>query len=437
MRFLDIIGMSASNLWRRKLRTFLTVLGVMIGTASIVVMISLGIGLKTAVMAEMESYGSLTEVEVYNYNYGGESDLYLNDSMLEEFEMIPHVTDVSPILHMSGQLLQGKYAAWTSIQGVSQEYLAKIPIGEGERPSATSGQVELLIGNTVIQDFYQTSNYRYPYYEDGTLADVDLMGRTLFTQFDSTWTEDGKEQKAKKNAFPVAGIVEGGMETYSQYSYGVYVDIDALKAYLKKAYKGKVIPGQPTGKNGKPLKEFVYNNVVVSVDETENVDEVLTTIKDMGFECYSQAEWIQQTENEMMIIQAVLGGIGAVALIVAAIGIANTMMMSTYERTKEIGVMKVLGCSLHNIRGMFLTEAAFIGFLGGTVGLVISYILSALCNTVLPQAMGYGDAAKISLIPWWLAVVALVFSAFIGMAAGFFPAQRATKLSPLAAIRNE
>ena len=69
MRFLDIIGMSASNLWRRKLRTFLTVLGVMIGTASIVVMVSLGIGLKTAVMAEMSSYGSLTEVEVYNYNY--------------------------------------------------------------------------------------------------------------------------------------------------------------------------------------------------------------------------------------------------------------------------------------------------------------------------------------------------------------------------------
>ena len=172
------------------------------------------------------------------------------------------------------------------------------------------------------------------------------------------------------------------------------------------------------------------------MDETENVNEVLATIKDMGFEGYSEAEWIQQTEQELMIIQAVLGGIGAVAMLVAAISIANTMMMSTYERTKEIGVMKVLGCSLGNIRALFLAEAAFIGFLGGSIGLVISYILSAVCNNILPQAMGYGDA-NISLIPWWLAIMAVVFASFVGIVAGFFPAQRATKLSPLAAIRNE
>ncbi|MDD6572875.1 MAG: ABC transporter permease [Thermoflexaceae bacterium] len=435
MRFLDIIGMSASNLWRRKLRTFLTVLGVMIGTTSIVVMVSLGIGLKAAVMEQYEAYGSMTEIEVYNYSWGSDSDLVINDSMIEQFRNIPHVTEVTPILNMSAQLYQGKYAAWVQINGVSQEYLSKMEVGEGELPSATSGQVELLIGNAVIQDFYQTSNYKYPYYEDGVLADVDLMGRTLFTQFEST-SGDGQEQPAKKNVFPVAGIIAGGTETYNQYSYGVYVDIDALKSYLKKTYKGKVIPGQPTGKNGKPLKEFVYNNVIVAVDDTENVSDVLTTIKDMGFQGYSQAEWIQQAEQQMLTIQAVLGGIGAVAMLVAAISIANTMMMSTYERTKEIGVMKVLGCSLGNIRGLFLTEAAFIGFIGGAVGLVLSYILSAVCNQILPEAMGYGGA-KLSLIPWWLAILAVVFAAVVGIVAGFFPAQRATKLSPLAAIRNE
>lgn len=436
MRFLDIIGMSAGNLWRRKLRTLLTVLGVMIGTTSIVVMVSLGIGLKAAVMEQYEAYGSMTEVEVYNYSYGGDSDLVINDSMIEEFKNIPHVTEVTPILNMSAQLYQGKYAAWVQINGVSQEYMSKMTVGEGELPSANSGQVELLIGNAVIQDFYQTSNYKYPYYEDGEFADVDLMGKTLFTQFQSTWSEDGQEQPAKKNVFPVAGILAGGTETYNQYSYGVYVDIDALKAYLKKAYKGKVIPGQPTGKNGKPLKELVYNNVIVAVDETEYVSDVLTTIKDMGFQAYSQAEWIQQAEQQMLTIQAVLGGIGAVAMLVAAISIANTMMMSTYERTKEIGIMKVLGCSLGNIRGLFLTEAAFIGFIGGAVGLVLSFILSSVCNQILPEAMGYGDA-KLSLIPWWLAVLAVVFAAVVGILAGFFPAQRATRLSPLAAIRNE
>ena len=437
MRFLDIIGMSASNLWRRKLRTFLTVLGVMIGTASIVTMVSLGIGLKATIMDEMNSYGSMTDIQVYYNSYGNDNnELKLDDSALETIGMLEHVTKVNPMLTMGCQLFQGKYAAWSQIYGVSQDYLSNIPVGEGTLPSSTSGQVELLIGNNVITDFYQTSNNKYPYYEDGELANVDLMGKTLFTQFETSYSEDGTSQPAKKNVFKVAGLVEGGPEDWNQYSYGIYVDIDALKSYLKKAYKGKVIPGQPTGKNGKPLKQLVYNQAIVSVDASENVNDILTTIQDMGFQAYSQAEWIESAEKELMIIQAVLGGIGAVAMIVAAISIANTMMMSTYERTKEIGVMKVLGCSLPNIRELFLAEAAFIGFLGGIVGLVISYILSAVCNSILPQAMGYGEA-KISQIPIWLALMAIIFAALVGILAGFFPAQRATKLSPLAAIRNE
>lgn len=437
MRFLDIIGMSAGNLWRRKLRTFLTVLGVMIGTASIVTMVSLGIGLKATIMEEMSSYGSMTEIEVYYYSWSNnDSDLRLDDSAIETISQMQHVTEVTPILSMDCQLFQGKYAAYVWIYGVSQEYLSKIPVGEGELPSATSGEVELLIGNNVIMDFYQTSNYKYPYWEDGELADVDLMGKTLFTKFDDVYNDDGTVETAKKNVFKVSGIVEGDVGEYNSYSYCIYTDIDALKAYLKKAYKGKVIPGQPTSKTGKALKELVYNRAIVTVDKSDNVSDVLTAIQDMGFQAYSEAEWIESTENELKIIQAVLGGIGAVAMLVAAISIANTMMMSTYERTKEIGVMKVLGCSLSNIRELFLAEAAFIGFLGGCIGLVISYILSAVCNNILPQAMGYGDA-KISQIPIWLALLAIIFAAFVGIVAGFFPAQRATRLSPLAAIRNE
>lgn len=438
MRFLDIVRTSAGNLWRRKLRTFLTVLGVMIGTASIVVMMSLGIGLKTAMMEQMSAYGSMTEIQVYR-NYGSD-DIQLNDTAVESFKSIPNVESVSPILRISGTFIQGKYSAYANIQGVTQEYLSKIPVGEGRLPSADSGQVEILMGNTVITDFYVTTTYSYPYYEKGELASVDLMNKTLFTQFQSTGMTgpDGNwiEQPSKKNIFPVVGMVEGDVDDWSQYSYGAYVDIDILKSYLKKTYKGTVIPGQPTDKNGKPFKEFVYDNVTVAVATADDVESVMTTIQDMGFSAYSQSEWLKQAEQEMLIIQAVLGGIGAIAFLVAAIGIANTMMMSTYERTKEIGVMKVLGCSLPNIRTLFLSEAAFIGVIGGITGLAISYGLSFACNMVLPAAMGY-DNSKISIIPWWLAVTAIVFAAFVGMVAGFFPAQRATKLSPLAAIRNE
>jgi len=136
------------------------------------------------------------------------------------------------------------------------------------------------------------------------------------------------------------------------------------------------------------------------------------------------------------MIQAVLGGIGAVSMFVAAISIANTMMMSIYERTKEIGVLKVLGCSLGSIRNMFLIEAGFIGFIGGLVGLALSYGVSYLVNTFLGGAL-VGGAGNISRIPPWLSGMAVVFAIIIGMLAGLFPAIRAMKLSPLAAIRNE
>ena len=151
----------------------------------------------------------------------------------------------------------------------------------------------------------------------------------------------------------------------------------------------------------------------------DHVSEVQQTIRDMGYETYSNAEWMEQTQNQMATIQLVLGGIGAVSLFVAAIGIANTMMMSIYERTKEIGVMKVLGCDLSAIRNMFLTEAGFIGLIGGAIGLVLSYIISAVINFVMKGMYASG----ISYIPIYLAVVALVFAVFIGMLAGLFPAQ--------------
>ena len=156
----------------------------------------------------------------------------------------------------------------------------------------------------------------------------------------------------------------------------------------------------------------------------------------MGFNANSNAEWMEQTQSQMGMIQMVLGGIGAVSLFVAAIGIANTMMMSIYERTKEIGIIKVLGCDLGNIRSMFLLEAGFIGFFGGMAGLILSEIISAVINSVVGKASG-GYYEQLSYIPLWLILVSLVFAVLVGMVAGFFPALRAMKLSPLAAIRNE
>ena len=153
-----------------------------------------------------------------------------------------------------------------------------------------------------------------------------------------------------------------------------------FRSLLKKEFKGRVIPGQPTTSKGKPYKELYYTQLVVNVDDMENVTDVAQAISDMGYQAYNDAEWIESNQQQMRMIQAVLGGIGAVSLFVAAIGITNTMMMSIYERTKEIGVMKVLGCDMRNIGSLFLMEAGFIGFLGGVVGLLLSYSLSGGIN---------------------------------------------------------
>ncbi len=449
MRFLDLFRMSASNLFRRKLRTVLTVLGVVIGTASIVVMISLGLGLQKSSMEQIEQYGGLTTIDVYywdDYSSSSEDgeDRRISDSVVETMAQIPHVEVASPILNISALAKQGSYEAWLSIRGMSADALKNmdIEVGEGELPLDDS-TLQLFYGNQVLTDFYNAKTYEY-YWETGELPDVDLMNDPVFIIFDTDayyqaqWgSEDGQAvTPPKKYIIPASGIMAGGVDEYKENCYYVLTNLDALTAQLKKVFKNKVIPGQPTTKSGKAYKEIYYNEVYIQVDEMENVQSVQTALQEMGYEASSNAEWLNQTQDQMKMIQLVLGGIGAVSMFVAAISIANTMMMSIYERTKEIGIIKVLGCDMKNIRTMFLMEAGFIGFIGGFIGLILSEIISIVINTVAGQASG-GYYAGISYIPVWLILVALGFSVLVGMIAGFFPALRAMKLSPLAAIRNE
>ncbi|MDO4260539.1 MAG: ABC transporter permease [Eubacteriales bacterium] len=460
MKFLDLLRMSSSNLLRRKLRTVLTVLGVVIGTASIVVMISLGLGLQKSSLEQIEEYGGLTTITVntwggsstYNSGFATSTsssdeteEKRIDDALVETISQMPHVDFASPILSVSVLARQGMYEAWLRIQGMSQDALQQLDldVAEGELPPA-DGQLKLFYGNQVLMDFYNAKTNEY-FYGTGETPDVDLMDEPIFVIFDtdayyqSQGSGDGSGQSVappKKYIIPTSGVMSGDSNQYSEYSYSVLADVDALKAELKKIFKGKPIPGQPTTKSGKPYKEIFYDEMMVRVDSMENVQEVQQAIQDMGYGTYSNADWMEQTHEQMRMIQLVLGGIGAVSLFVAAIGIANTMMMSIYERTKEIGIIKVLGCDLKNIRTMFLLEAGFIGFFGGLIGLILSGGISVAINMVASTAQD-GYYAGISYIPLWLAAIALVFAVLVGMVAGFFPALRAMKLSPLAAIRNE
>ena len=178
----------------------------------------------------------------------------------------------------------------------------------------------------------------------------------------------------------------------------------------------------------------------VSVSDIKYVQEVQDQIKAMGYEAYSLTDALENMKQTSGLIQAILGGIGAVSLFVAAIGITNTMVMSIYERTKEIGVMKVIGAQLKDIKRLFLFEAAMIGLFGGILGIGLSFGISFIINSVLSGMngnSGYYGPTILSDIPVWLALSGMGFSTVIGLVAGYYPAVRATKLSALEAIRTE
>ena len=453
MKLSDLLLMSISNLWKRKLRTVLTVLGVVIGITSIVVMMALGNGLKESMMESISNYSSITQITVnsersWNSDGKQQEEIRLDDALVQELSSMEHVVGVYPKLTVSVLAKSGKYISWMNLCGMTQEGLAslKLPVGQGELPKE-GGELTLFYGSSVLTDFYIEKTGIYPYWEKQEVPDIDLMESPIFIIFDTDayWSSknsgsdpDTPVTKApKKYLVKTSGVMEGEPGEWTMNSSNVYCDMEALKIQLKRVFKKNPIPGQPTRKNGKPYNELFYTELVVHVDEMENVQALTTMLQDQGYNAYSDAEWIQSQTEQMNTIQLVLGAIGAVSLLVAAIGITNTMMMSIYERTKEIGVMKVLGCDIRNIQALFLMEAGFIGFIGGIVGIIFSYGLSIVINSLLGASQVMGITGDICRIPGWLPLLAVLFAIVIGMIAGFLPSLRAMRLSPLAAIRNE
>jgi len=475
MSFYDLMTMSMGNLWRRKLRTVLTVLGVLIGTTSIVAMLSLAFGMKQMIMDEYASMGSVTQIMISGGG-GGDMDssssqtdtsTMLTETNMQMFQDMEHVKNVLPQLSFDGNMQSGRYSGYGNLIGVDQSILDYQELEKGDIPQkGSAGTLQVIAGNQILTGFGYVQGDEYvDYYSTGELPNIDLMTQIRQLQVynemadtssdagstddsadassDSTGTDssadDAAVQPEEDNStlnfrIKVAGIMAGGVDEYNTYSNSLLVNIDDLKSYLTKNFGKGNIPGQPKP-NGKPMNEWVYSTLVVDVDDASNVDSVMKDIQDMGFSASSNKDLLDSAQKNLQIVELVLGGIGMVAFLVAAIGIANTMMMSTYERTKEIGVMKVLGCDMRDIQKLFLAEAGFIGLIGGIVGLGLTCGVSALINH-FAVSMG-GMKGNISVIPWWLALAAVAFSTLMGMVAGYFPARRAMKLSPLAAIHTE
>ena len=466
MKISDEISLSARNLLRRKGRTALTLVGVVIGTCMVVLMISLGIAQTKTNEEMLQSWGDLTQVQIYGYGMMVGSNgkpLYLDDAAIASIKQIPHVAAATPYAqayNLEGEITAGRNGRYTSdiynLIGIDPTALE--PMGfalqSGSWPTNTPAsekvtKLQVLVGSSTgynFQDSRKSYNspkrYRYEGQTDANgkelppFVDIDKDKMTLTIK-----TGEGSTEKSRSWELEVVGVLEpDGAKGYWTQS-GIVLRIQDMKM-LQKVYNDMT-------KTKEESKS--YEQVYVKVDDLSNVTDVETAIHDLGFtNTYSMNQQREEMQKQVMNSQMIFGGIAAVSLLVAAINIINTMTMAIYERTREIGVMKVLGCELGNIRTMFLLESSTIGFIGGLIGLGISLIASFVLNNLstLGQGLdlsglmggGYymgGGGGTISIIPPWLMLAALVFATLVGLVAGILPANKAVKISALEAIRHE
>ncbi len=437
MSISDVIKMALRNLWKRKLRTFLTILGVIIGTASIVVMVSIGIGMNESFQKQVEEWGSLQVINVYaagSDRYYGEEEVQkdkkateITTSTIEEFKKIPYVEAATPVMNEYICFVAGKYLTDASVQGIDPASMEAMGYKAEEGRVLQEGDSKTLVfGADVINNFYNPKlSWRMRY--DSPSPEVDIFNDKVMITTD--WNYGTRD--ADKALKPIKAEVVGTLRSGGSDGYFVFMPIKELEKikieqaeYEAKKYKDR---------NAQKIKKGVYENAMVKVDNMNHVKEVQETIKDMGFRASSLTDQLETMKETTKMLRMMLGAIGAISLIVAAIGITNTMVMAIYERTREIGVMKVIGASLSDIKKLFLTEAAFIGFAGGLAGILVSLGASKIVNIFAVRT----NSNMLSSIPIWLCGASLVFATLIGIAAGYLPAKRAMKLSALSAIKTE
>ncbi|MDR1088722.1 MAG: ABC transporter permease [Coriobacteriales bacterium] len=527
MHFSDLFLFSVDNLRRRKGRTMLTIVGVLVGVCAIVVMVSLGVAVNNSTDEMLKNWGDLTRIEVSN-DGTQQNTPKLDDSMVERFRGISGVLAATPAFEpqdVSGKIAAGPNSRYESSgQLIGLEPAAIEPLGytllAGSSNLAVSSdpnRIPVLVGVQAPFGFRDTQKsqgspdaQKYPEYDEDyanitNLPRYDEQGALLNPEeffFDIMHTKlsyrmavgregSGEDVYREYELVPV-GMISGGASDWTINS-GLIMSIESLKKLQADARETAGSSrgsgwerGSSTGGTGSGSADLVgvsggdsssdgvsnsgvgasstsgkaggYSRVLVKVDRVEAMDDVERSIKAKGYQIFSITETRRQMQGQVAQTQMMLGGLAAVSLFVAALNIMNTMTMAITERRREIGIMKVLGCELKNIRRMFLIEAGAIGLIGGVAGVLVSVLLSLLLNnlpallTLLGLGAGgidvgsffglgglgqTGSTAAISVIPAWLIGFALLFAAAVGLFSGVIPARKAVRISSLEAIRHE
>lgn len=413
-----------TNMRRRGIRTGLTILGVVIGIISIVSLLAIGIGVKNELLSAVSSEGSVTEITIYGVSEGKRKDKMITDRKISEIGKLENVDSVYPKLTVSTVMTYNRFTGYLQLAGLPEDYLAQIKIGKGKKPAEDGYKPELLIGNHVMDLFFnEGAGLSYNEVNKDDKDKQNLSGESIQVQF-------GVDESAQSCRLTVCGVTEDE-------SYEIYCNLEVLKKYLKRMTVDGKIPGQPEDKNGENYNEWIYDSAIVKVNDIDNVDKVIKQLQDMGFQTENNKVFLDSVQREVKIVQILLGGIGMIALLVAVIGIGNTMTTAVYDRINEIGILKVLGCDPDELLYLFLLESGILGGLGGLIGILFSYGFTQIfVNKLAVKMINLPKGTELAVIPPWLAIAAFLFAVTLGVLAGFFPARWAAKLKPIDAVRK-
>jgi len=406
-----------SNAWEgiktHKLRSSLTILGIVIGVAAVIALMSIGRGVSAQILSQIESMGS-DVITIYPGSVaergiagagGSAVTLTLEDAEAIS-EQVPYVTAVAPYSSANQQLIVGGENVHAQVIGVTPEY-------------QDANNLDISAGAFISQ--YD--------YERGTKVAVlsSDIADTLFSGIDPL----GQQLRMGNNIVRVTGVLESkGRSMFGSTDDTVLIPLSTLQQTISQ-------PRTATGGH-------VVSSIAVIVSDEAQMDTVVTettnllrtrhdlaTGDDDDFSVFSMEELLSTVTEVTGTMTLFLGAIAAISLLVGGIGVMNIMLVSVVERTREIGIRKALGARERDIWGQFLTESAFLSFTGGLIGVAVGWGVSKLIS-------GVGIMGEMTtVVSADIVILALVVSVGIGLLSGFLPARRAAQLNPIEALRYE
>jgi putative ABC transport system permease protein len=484
----DLIEISLGNLWRSKLRSFLTISGVIIAIAAFVSMLSFGAGNQKYITDMYVNLGLFTNINVYPKDKD-DSDttgiVPLNAAAIERLTNIPGVNLVYPYdafeisvsyadsnftvrartlplkattIKLFSTILNGQtFSSDTADEAfVTHEFLEKAGISE---PESVIGR-ELIICakaaslDSALMNIYDDKDsslqQRLEKIEFDSLKNLvyrrRLMRRELnegISRFvDGYMTHQisiydtliikGVTKELKSHFINLSPVIIPEKKAARLSAGGFGVGSDPLDLY--NAARAGMLFKTEENKDGK-----TYSRVTLNLDPYASQEKIIDSVKAMGFRVFSFAEQFKEIRRFFLYYNLGLAIIGLIALATASLGIINTMVMSIVERRKEIGVIISLGADAREIKILFLAESAVIGAIGAAIGIICGWAASRVVSAVIQAIMKREGIPPFDpfALPVWLIFLALAFGIVVSLIAGYYPASRAAKVDPVEALRSE